>query len=294
MSIFSRAQRIYTQRGWRRAAQFYWNAMRAGQTSHDWFKYLEYDFPATIPAEISAGLTAKIFRPYLRPRLNATRRAEILRAHYDLYGAKIAADKIPLLLEQPGMRLAQLTGKSGATYSIYLGASTTKEGDADIFYMDDRTGAPLATLTGVFGPDGFYIGGLRGIKPPLGKAEIVFATRDMHGLRPKHAALHAVCAIARWFGAAQIIAPTQRNHITHRSFGKFGFHSREILADYDAFWQEFTEARRADGDYILPLELPRRDAAEVKSKKRGEWLKRQGYLDDMAAQVAETLKSLAK
>jgi len=289
MKFLSQAQKIYKARGLKRAVGFWLGAMRAGHAAQDWLNFLTRDLQ-TVSESLRLNLMQKPFRPYLRRSLNAVQRAEILRHHYTLINQKIGAGNISGLLTQPGVRLAQLTGKSGATYSIYLGNSTTKEGDMDIFYTDDRTGAFLATMTGTFALDGFYIGGLRGVKPPLGKTEIVFATRDLHGLRPKHAVLHAACVIADWFGAPALIAPTRRNHITWR----FGMASREILADYDAFWQEFTDARHADGDYILPVVLPRREAADVKSKKRGEWLKRQGHLDEMVSQIANNLNDLKK
>lgn len=289
MKILPYIQDAYRHRGLKRALLFGVNALRQPTLAREWFDYLANGMPPGMPEILRSNLVQKIFRPYLRRRFNARQRMEILRAHYSLFGAKFPPTALATLLQQPGMRLATLTGKSGQTYSVYLGNSTSKEGEADIFYMDDRADAPLTTLTGVFAPDGFYIGGLRGIKPPLGKTEIVHATRDLHGLRPKHAALHATCAIAEWFGATAIIAPEQRNHITFHSFGYLGFASREILADYNAFWEEFSSARRADGDYVLPTQLPRREAEDVKSKKRSEWLKRQGHLDEMTRQIVKTL-----
>jgi len=289
MKFCLQIQTIYARRGLKRAAVFAWGITRAGQAAEDWLDFIARDLQG-ISENLRLNLMQKPFRPYLRRWFNPAQRAEILRYHYTLLNQKIAAGNISTLLTQPGIHLARLTGKSGATYSIYLGNSTTKEGDMDIFYTDDRTGAFLATITGTFAPDGVYIGGLRGVKPPLGKAEIVFATRDLHGLRPKHAALYAACAIADWFGALALIAPTRRNHITWR----FGMASREILADYDAFWREFSEERSSDGDYILPVVLPRRDAADVKSKKRGEWLKRQTHLDEMSSQIANNLNRLKK
>jgi len=289
MKFLSKAKEIYKRRGLKRAADFLLGTMRAGQAGHAWLNFMDQDF-CGLSEVLHLNLMQKPFRPYLRRWFNPAQRTEILCYHYTLLNQKIASENISTLLTQPGIRLARLTGKSGATYSIYLGNSTTKEGDMDIFYTDDHTGAFLSTMTGTFAPDGFYIGGLRGVKPPLGKAEIVFATRDLHGLRPKHAALHAACAIADWFGAPALIAPTRRNHITWR----FGMASREILANYDAFWQEFSDTRRDDGDYILPVVLPCREAAEVKSKKRGEWLKRHAHLDEMASQIINNLNLLKK
>ena len=278
----------------RRAVQFYFNGLRAGKTSaENWLGYVQSDL-AALPDKLRFALMQKPFRPYLRRRFAALRRMDILREHYQLVINHFKTEALKLLLEQPGLKLATLTGKSGATFSFYWGLSTTKEGETDFFFWDDKLNAPLATLTGIFAElDGkrvFYIGGLRGIKPPLGKPEIVAATRELYALRPKHAVLQGTCAAARAMGAEVLIAPTQVNHITRN----FGFSSREILADYDTFWQEFTETRTADGDYAVPMQLPRRDASEVKSKKRTEWTRRMAQLDVLSDQVAATLLQSAK
>jgi uncharacterized protein VirK/YbjX len=286
---FNFARQIAARGRMRRAVIFYVNAMRAdSSTAQNWLNFV-FDELAALPENLKFALAQKPFRPYLRRRLKAGERAEILRAHYQMLLQNFTSDAVASLLGQPGMKLATLTGKSGRTYSFYWGLSTTKEGETDFFFWDDQLNAPLATLTGVFDGKNFIIGGLRGIKPPLGRNEIVAGTRDLHALRPKHAVLAGACAAALAMGAETLIAPTQGNHITR----KFGIASREILADYDAFWQEFTDVRQPDGDYIIPNILPRREAADVKSKKRTEWTRRMGHLDGLAEQITAHLKSIA-
>ena len=284
---FSFARQIAARGRLRRAVQFYINAMRAGKTTAQaWLDFVFGELKNAVPESLQFALAQKPFRPYLRQRLKPKDRAEILRAHYELITQHFTPDATAKMLEQPGMKLATLTGKStDKTYSFYWGLSTTKEGETDFYFYDDARGAPLATLTGVFTQNQFIVGGLRGIKPPLGRDEIVAATRDLYALRPKHAVLAGVCAAARAVGCKTIIAPTQFNHITR----KFGINSREILADYDAFWQEFTENKTVDGDYIIPNILPRRDAADVKSKKRAEWTRRMAHLDALAQQIETNL-----
>ncbi len=293
-TVLEFARQISARGKLRRAALFYLNVMRAGKaTAEGWLRYVQTDL-AALTDGLRFALCQKPFRPYLRRRFTASRRMEILREHYQLLTKHFKIDALKQLLEQPGMKLATLIGKSGATFSFYWGLSTTKEGEIDFFFWDDKLNAPLAILTGVFteldGKRVFYIGGLRGIKPPLGKPEIVAATRELYALRPKHAVLQGTCAAARTIGAEILIAPTQANHITRN----FGFASREILADYDAFWQEFTETRMADGDYAVPVQLPRRLPEEVKSKKRTEWTRRMAQLDALADQVAASLQQSGK
>ena len=131
-----------------------------------------------------------------------------------------------------------------------------------------------------------YISGLRGAKPPHGKAEIVAATRDLHGLRPKAAVFHATCQIAALFGAEEVIAPSLDNHITRWAGGE----SRTIHADYDGFWQEYNPRQRSDGDYSIPIESLRRDPATVKRNKRAEWRRRQAMLGDLSKQIRERMQ----
>jgi uncharacterized protein VirK/YbjX len=286
---FEFAKQIAARGRMRRAVIFYVNAARAGgAVAQAWLNFVFGEL-SVLPENLQFGLAQKPFRPYLRRSLKAAERAEILRAHYQMLLHNFTLNAAQELIQQPGKKLATLAGKSGGTYSFYWGLSTTKEGETDFYFYDDQLSAPLATLTGVFDGKNFLIGGLRGIKPPLGRDEIVAATRDLYALRPKHAVLAGVCAAARALGAEFLIAPTQGNHITR----KFGINSREILADYDTFWQEFTDARQPDGDYIIPNILPRRDAADVKSKKRTEWLRRMAHLDELALQITDNLNAVA-
>ena len=273
-------------RRWR-ACQFLWAALLHFSVWRRWQAVLDGEF-AVLPEALRFALRQRVFRPYVRRRFGPAARAGIISRHYRQLLALRPGD-FGDFLAYPGVCLARLPGKSGQTYCVQMALNRSKEGEVDLFLWEDGTRAGLALLAGVVGEEAgqlvFYVGGLRGVKPPLGKPEIVAATRDLHGLRPKAAVLQAACAVAAALGAQRVVLPGLRNHVSQLP----GLESRVIHADYDGFWQECGATARADGDYDLPVVAQKRDPASVKSSKRAEWMRRQVLLDSMTQQIAARL-----
>ena len=273
-------------RPWR-ACQFLCAALLHFSTWRRWRRALEGEL-RVLPEGLRFALKQRVFRPYVRRRFGPSRRAAMIELHYRQLLARRPQDFVDFLA-YPGACVARLIGKSGKGYSVQMALNRSKEGEVDLFLWEDDTRAGLALLAGVLGEEAgtlvFYVGGLRGVKPPLGKPEIVAATRDLHGLRPKAAILHACCHVAAALGAGRLVLPSLRNHVSQLT----GLESRVIHADYDSFWLECGATQRVDGDYELSVDLPRRDPGSVKSNKRAEWLRRQALLDSMAQQIAERL-----
>ena len=273
-------------RPWR-ACQFLLAALLHFPVWRRWRAVLEKEL-RDLPEAVRFALRPRPFRPYLRRRFGPAARVGIITRHYRQLLARRPQDYTEFLA-YPGVTLARLPGKSGKAYCVQMALNRSKEGEVDLFLWEEGTRAGLALLAGVLGEEHgqlvFYVGGLRGVKPPLGKPEIVAATRDLHGLRPKAAVLQATRCVAQALGAGRLVLPGLRNHVSQLP----GFESRVIHADYDGFWLECGATPRVDGDYDLPVQMPRRDPAEVKSSKRAEWLRRQALLDDLARQIGERL-----
>ena len=287
LSLFRTTRAIAARGRVMRAFLFFCAVLLAPRAWQRWHQVLATTL-AGWPDVLRFSLTQKVFRPFLRRRLSAAERIAIIDFHYRTLRPYL----LPVFDDfdtWPGLRLATLTGKSGQGYDLFLTRARAKEGEMDLFLRDPVTGAGLAMLAVVLGQDAgrcvLFVGGLRGVKPPQGKPEIVAATRDLHGLRPKAAVFEAACELAAWFGAEAIIAPSLANHITRWAGGEV----RQIHADYDAFWAEYTAERRADGDYVIRLPRGRREATAVKSRKRAEWLRRQALVEDLSAQIAKQL-----
>ena len=296
--LFFTAHHIVTRYGRGEGLRFFLNAQLHAKDFFRWQTFVDSNLSGDVFSEIRPRLSQKVFRPYLRPRFDVGDRVSFLRAHYSLLCERFPSAVLPLLLSEPGVELGDLTGKSGRRYAIFLGTSTTKEGEVGVSFIDQSSGAYLACLRAVIGAAGkeervLWIGGLQGAKPPMGRDDIVQATRELNGLRPKHAVLQAACVLSEWLGIHKMIAPGRSDHISQRAWRKF-LPKRKIHADYDSFWEEFGAVITATDDYELRLPLPRRTLEEVASKRRKEWSRRYDRLDALSGAIKYRLESLAQ
>ena len=216
MTILGIVREIWQRGRWVRALQFLFNASCAPSAWRRWRHVCATTLDGW-PDSLKFALTQKAFRPYLRRRFCSAEKVAIIDTHYCLINARLPRD-LEEFYTWPGLRIASVVGKSGRSYGFFLALLHGKEGEFDVFLLDDEAPWGLAMMASVLahenGKTVLYIGGLRGAKPPHGKAEIVAATRDLHGLRPKAAVFHATCQIAALFGAEEVIAPSLDNHIT--------------------------------------------------------------------------------
>lgn len=259
------------------------------QLHRSWLAYLELQGGGVVSHHLRAHLAAKPSNPYLRRWLSYPERVAVLVSHYDLVAARLDPGSQAALASGRPVHLATLVGRGGRRYVVELRGELSKEGELS-FALRDDDGTPLADLRGTFagGPDGgveFLVGGLQGPKPPLGRRLVVQATRDLHGLRPKNAVLHAAAAFAEAFGACRLVAPPRGNHVSHRWYRHLA-RRRLLHSDLAQFWGEFTDRRDPRGDFIMPLPLPRRAADEVAGRKRREWLARYASIDEIGRGVA--------
>ena len=292
---------------WRLALAYAWHMLMAGgirrtirylartvaspQATGRWLAYIE-DGPARqAPLATRLDLAQKIHRPLGRRDLGLTDRIALLQAHYDGLADRLSAPAIARLAGGRAIGLATLAGRSGRSYHLTVGRDCRfgKEGELTLALRTDNPAISLAVVTVLIGraPDGhrlLSIGGLQGPAKPHGRDDVVAATRDLHGLRPKGAALAAACLLARWLDAGGIVAVSNDTHVGHDLPRR-----RPVHADYDSFWIELGGVRRTDGDYDLPVEPPRRAIDDVPARKRRDWLRRMAMIDDLAGQLRRSL-----
>jgi uncharacterized protein VirK/YbjX len=276
---------------------FFHDRLKRG-TLAAWKQLVSEDLPPGFDDNARIRIGRKVFRPYLRRHLRIPDKINVLSAHYRALGARMPAAAAALSAGRT-FPLAVLTGKGGAAYRVLLRQETTKEGEVSFLLMEgdaEDADRALATLRGLIGADGdgrtvFWIGGMQGAKPPMGRDDIVRATRELNGLRPKHAVLQAACAFSRWMRLDGLIAPGRTDHISMRGWRRWS-RKRKITAEYDEFWAEFSSSRQEDGDYCLPVTLPVRSEEDVKSKKRKEWRLRHERLQGIAAEAQAALEAL--
>ncbi|XBS71057.1 DUF535 family protein [Acerihabitans sp. KWT182] len=154
--------------------------------------------------------------------------------------------------------------------------------------LSDEADAMLAAMTFVITPERgatLFIGGLQGglRQSPTGATHS--AAKACHGLFPKRLVLEAVTQLAEKMGAAQILAVDSRTH-RYREWRYFYKNKRFLTADYDNFWLSVHGQPQEQGYFSLPLRIPRKSLSMLPSKKRAEYRRRYGLLDQLAEQVA--------
>ena len=167
-----------------------------------------------------------------------------------------------------------------------------KEGELGLYWIDNETGASLAQLSFYLrrAAEGveLYIGGLQG---PMNHASLDWiraATKACEGLRPKDALMQALLALAGQVGAGRIVAVSRANHV-----GRQRHRPREIQADYESFWMEYHGTALPNGDFEVPVQQPERDIAEVASKKRSAWRRKQALAASIRQAVGLGLRPQA-
>ena len=261
----------------------------------EWFSYIENELPQGLPPDISRHLIEQMARRYMRCWFSPQEKMNILRSHYETFDARFPPTVLTCI-QKEGILLTELTGKSGQVYKIILRRPATKEGEIGVRFVDTESNRSLAEMRGVFGPGEqgnmvYWVGAIQGSLFQQGREAISAATRDLNGLRPKLAVLHATAALCEWACVDTIYAPPHTNHVSYRWWRPL-FTRHKILSDYDGFWQEFTAERTSHGDFRLILPLTRRKAEDVPSKRRKEWMRRYARIDALRESTVGALRAL--
>jgi uncharacterized protein VirK/YbjX len=213
----------------------------------------------------SSQVLLKPLHGYLRRGLNPATRLGVLADHYRWFGRLFVSDCLRSLCAGEPLELARLSGRKNTRFRLCLVNATTvqtpREGECTICLTRDGDPTPLSRLTFSLGAfDGslvLAIGGLQGPSPGH-KREVIEATRDLHGLRPKDATLLAARAIAEGLSAVSVHAVRDALHV-HKTLA-----DHPKLSSYDNYWRE----RGAIAGGPLGFILPPLAAIAVSSKGR--------------------------
>lgn len=278
--------------GMKRAFTFARAAYKDPQGMREWREFLTRE----VSPETRDAMMLRALRPYMRQSFMPVQRRAMLTFHWQQLRQRFVEDS-SLFYDEPGKVVVTLTGKSGAVYTLYIGGNTSKEGEMS-FSLYDPSGHYMAKMAASMGMDeagqpALWIGGLQGAKPPLGRDEVVRATKDLYGLRPKGAVMLLAQGFAQYMGLMALRAPGNEGHISQRGFRRMR-KKRMIYADYGQFWEEIGGEKIAPEEYRIPVIPQVRDIAEVKPHKRSEWKKRQAISEELMGQLRATLEQVKK
>lgn len=279
---------VSRERGIRKARVFFLRSLLYSLVSFRWLEFIDAYYKKCGFDIAPWTLVGLPVRKYASSTLNTSQKISLLENHYDLLFNFLKPAQLNLILKGESVNLSDLTAKNGEVFSIKLAVLERywREGGLTIFITDKEKDV-ITTLTFSLGKkengeNFMMIGGLQGTIS--GKSKIVSTTRMLNGLRPKYAVLECAYAVAEFFNVKSIIATSVKNHI----FGgkKYAY---KINSDYDHFWEEVGGTRLKDGNFQLPITLPKRSLEEVPSKKKKDWLKRQEYLAQIKADTKNCL-----
>ena len=230
----------------------------------------------------------KPFRPLGALGLGFGDRARLVVDHYVLAESALPVCVCDRIYLSGGLRWMSEDGR----YELRLADSgpNPKEGELAFYWTDIETGVCLTQLSfylrrGDHGPE-IYVGGLQGPMGEQSREWIRLATKASEGLRPKDVVMEALLAFAAHVGAPRVVGVSRANNVRRQRHTP-----REILADYEGFWAEYHGASLADGNVDVPICQPQRDIAEIPSKKRSAWRRKQAFAEAVRATVADWLRA---
>ncbi|MCV2356077.1 VirK/YbjX family protein [Paucibacter sp. B2R-40] len=267
-----------------------WRAFANRPATSAWLQLLNAHSPFSELVKHKPSLVLKIYRPYLSNTLNCSQRLALLQAHYHFIFSQGLA---PLVVRaaQQAVLLAQVEGKSGASYGIELSAIAPLEREGELVLRLVQGETLIYSAAFSFFRESTQlalgIGCMQGPQGEDGLQHIRQATQDFHGLRPKCLMLRLLAHLGHGYGCRQLLLVGNAN-LAHRSAARKG----KIFADYNSLWEEMGARQRTDGDYQLscePLSPP--DLTAIASKKRSEARKRFDTLLALAHALSSGLQA---
>lgn len=284
---------------WKKNEFFYKFILRCCWYPRITIKYIRalLGFPSFPNIVAQQGMViAKIHRPYLSTRLSISERASAVLSHYYLIEQLRNPSLRALLQTTVPVELANWTGKNAEKLSIELNsAEFEREGELMIcFYFANELITRLS-FSFICHDKQFvmFIGGLQGPGAHCNNEIVRNGTKACFGIFPKRLTLDVASFLAKACGIDTIWATGDDSHV-FRQLRYRRSKKDKIHASYTEFWLSLGAHRNARGLYQFPTELPRKELADIVSKKRAEYRRRYELIDNIRAQVATRIMNEAE
>jgi hypothetical protein len=216
-----------------------------------------------------ARVLAKPVRSYVHSGFSPRRRLSLLLEHYRWLQSLFTREFVTQICAGEALAAVVLRGRR-EEYGIFVAASVVatmqREGELAFYFAKRPDGEKLCRislcLAKVDGELALVVGGIQGPQS-VHKREIITATRDLYGLRPKDATFLAVRAMAQALRVRTVHTVCDGNHVLRR------LQDKTKLSSYDDYWRERGgEAGGPFGFVFGPLDPiaasdDRRDAAKL-------------------------------
>ena len=256
-----------------------------------WFGFLRN---AQTPANMSTlvNILKMPHRPFFDYRLSSMERIGLVISHHQLAARLFCAELLEQLQSGRRYGVAQIAGKSGATYQLCIGQGPLKEGVLSLSLMaDGKMAIYLAfTLVEASGRRKALIGCVQAsANQPLETLRRL--THEFHGIQPRLLLIHALRMICKECEVQEIEAVSNENHayMSPRYRRKI-----TIQLAYDTLWEMVGGARRANRNFDIPLVASQKPLDLYPSRKRSEHRRRLSLRDDVRDQIVNNLDNQAQ
>lgn len=245
------------------------------------------DFDKLLAAQIT--LPSKTHRQYLARGMGANQRADAIIHHYEWLDALPDTGLKNALTNPVAQPIVHFHAKDEAGYTVYASSATKaeREGESTLWLCDEED-TLLASLTFSVVPAGdrsaLVIGGLQGPRRGVTRETIKNATRACHGLFPKRVLMEVIFNLAAQSGISAIYGVSDEGHV-FRALRYRLSKGRHFHASYDEFWASIDGKKLSSFRWQLPLQMERKTLESIASKKRAEYRRRFGLLDEIAIAI---------
>lgn len=243
---------------------FLFRFMLAPVSALRWSRYVAA-FHARVGApEPRARVLSKPLRSYLRRGFWPHKRVSVLIETYDWLEARFGKPFLRRFCANEDALIVNIKARKNSEYGLYLTAAVNailqREGEVSIYCArsprDEKLCRAAFSVTHIAGRKALVIGGLQGPSAEH-KREVIDATRELHGLRPKDAVLLAIRAFAAEAGIAEIHAVSDANHVLSR------LNNSAKFSNYDAYWRERGGKPGGPFGFVFePLAMGEQDASK--------------------------------
>ncbi|WP_243050812.1 DUF535 family protein [Dyella sp. RRB7] len=223
---------------------------------------------------------------YINRRLGRAQRLAIIRSHYRFAFEHLPAAMIDAVYLQGRCELGALTLKDGSQLLLELRRPLGRSREGELaLCLANTQGQLLSSAIFSIADDGqaLLIGCLQGAAAELGREAVRELTKQCYGLRPKNLLFSLLLAFGSFTGAQRIRGVSNLSH-------PFAGEADKIKADYDSFWEECQGVLQPDGFFALPTAEPERDEAQVESKHRSAFRRREALRREACARLLAALQ----
>lgn len=236
--------------------------------AHDaWLTQIEAEGMRGIAA-LDGTLVERYQHRYICRRWSIDQRLDALRSHYAFALARFPRELFDTLYRTRRVHVGRVPLRDGSGLHVILKAPRLRDREGEMSLSitdDDGLQISYAAITFIDGGRTIAIGCLQGAGNHAGREAVRDFTRRCHGLRPKNLLLSMIRSLAEAMGVERLLGIGIDAHPR----------SDKIKADYDAFWLEADAVAAEHGFYAMSPCEPVRNVADVESKRRAEFRRRE-------------------